>query len=120
VCDVSQPFKLKARRNNSYIGFSRRPLLRKEQAVLILCKPSLAFPEQYMVVKSGRRFLSSKQSVFDNVLYRYDDPVNQREQVRKDNKDKAGIYGWVNKINNKIYIGSGSSLYKRISDYYQP
>lgn len=27
---------------------------------------------------------------------------------------------WVNKINNKIYVGSGSSLYKRITDYYQP
>lgn len=36
-----------------------------------------------------------------------------------DNKGKIGVYVWENKINNKIYVGSGDPLYSRISDYYQ-
>lgn len=49
----------------------------------------------------------------------YYDPLNQREEIRKDNNAKVGIYAWENKINNKIYIGSGDPLYLRLSDYYQ-
>lgn len=37
-----------------------------------------------------------------------------------DNNGKIGVYAWENKINNKIYVGSGDPLYSRISDYYQP
>lgn len=29
-----------------------------------------------------------------------------------------GVYAWENKINNKIYVGSGDPLYLRLSDYY--
>lgn len=50
----------------------------------------------------------------------YYDPINQREQIRVDNNGKIGVYAWQNKINNKMYIGSGDPLYLRISDYYQP
>lgn len=71
------------------------------------------------MVKFSRR-LSSKQSPLDSALYKYDNPVDQRDKIRKDNNDKSGVYAWVNKINHKIYVGSGSSLYKRITDYYQP
>jgi len=39
--------------------------------------------------------------------------------IRKDNNGKIGVYAWFNKINGKIYIGSGNPLYLRISDYYQ-
>nr|YP_009763308.1 GIY-YIG endonuclease [Metarhizium rileyi]QIS49087.1 GIY-YIG endonuclease [Metarhizium rileyi] len=49
----------------------------------------------------------------------YFDPFNQREEIRKDTNAKIGIYAWENKINNKIYIGSGDPLYLRLSDYYQ-
>ena len=37
-----------------------------------------------------------------------------------DNNGKIGVYAWENKINNKIYVGSGDPLYSIISDYYQP
>lgn len=30
------------------------------------------------------------------------------------------VYAWENKINGKMYVGSGDPLYSRISDYYQP
>jgi hypothetical protein len=36
-----------------------------------------------VVVQSSRRFLSSKKSAFDNALYKYDNPVDQRDQIRK-------------------------------------
>jgi group I intron endonuclease len=61
----------------------------------------------------------------------YIDPINQRNNIREafpyavgkrtqaQNRGNTGIYAWVNKINNKIYIGSGDPLYYRVSDYYQ-
>lgn len=50
----------------------------------------------------------------------YSDPVNQRSKIRDENNGKIGVYAWVNKINNKVYVGSGDPLYTRLSDYYQP
>lgn len=50
----------------------------------------------------------------------YDDPASQRDTIRADLQDKSGVYAWVNKINNKVYVGSGTLLYKRLANYYQP
>ena len=41
-----------------------------------------------------------------------------REAVLKDNRGKPGIYRWVNKLNNKSYVGSGVNLAKRLGSYY--
>ena len=49
----------------------------------------------------------------------YENPISQREQIRKENNGKIGVYAWINNINGKFYIGSGNPLYLRISDYYQ-
>lgn len=49
----------------------------------------------------------------------YENPKECRELIRKDNKGKVGVYCWFNKVTGKFYIGSGASLYQRISDYYQ-
>ena len=49
----------------------------------------------------------------------YKDPLNKRNLIREKNNGKVGIYFWVNNINSKFYIGSGDSLYLRLSDYYQ-
>jgi group I intron endonuclease len=35
-----------------------------------------------------------------------------------DNKEKAGIYRWVNRINGKSYVGSSTNLGKRINSYF--
>lgn len=69
-------------------------------------------------------FTRNFNNYFDNIVFKhaikiYTDPLNQRNLIRNDNDRKIGIYCWVNKINNKFYIGSGDSLYLRISDYYQ-
>ena len=39
--------------------------------------------------------------------------------IIEDNRNKAGIYRWINSINNKIYIGSSTNLSERFLDYYQ-
>jgi len=43
-----------------------------------------------------------------------------RRKINLETKNKTGIYCWVNKTNGNTYVGSGHSLYKRISNYYQP
>jgi len=50
----------------------------------------------------------------------YCDPANQRKLLRLDLAGKSGIYVWINKLNNNMYVGSGNNLYKRLSNYYQP
>lgn len=49
----------------------------------------------------------------------YENPLESRELIRKDNNGKVGVYCWFNKVNGKYYIGSGDPLYLRLSDYYQ-
>jgi len=49
----------------------------------------------------------------------YVNPLQQRNLIREENNGKVGVYCWVNKVNGKLYIGSGDPLYLRISDYYQ-
>ena len=39
--------------------------------------------------------------------------------ILSENKDKSGIYRWVNKLNNNTYVGSGLNLSKRVGDYYK-
>lgn len=42
----------------------------------------------------------------------------QKTQVIRDNKGKSGIYRWINKKDNKSYIGSAISLNRRLANYY--
>ena len=48
----------------------------------------------------------------------YSNPDIQKDQIYFENKGKAGIYLWTNKINGKIYIGSAVNLPKRLSHYF--
>jgi len=66
-----------------------------------------------------KKFSIFTHPIFKYAIKIYKDPVNQRNLIRKDNHNKVGIYSWINNINGKFYIGSGSSLYLRLSDYYQ-
>lgn len=38
--------------------------------------------------------------------------------IFKDNKDKAFVYRWINKLNGKEYLGSTSRAKKRLNTYY--
>lgn len=61
----------------------------------------------------------STKNDIKNIVKSYNDPLSQRNIIRKDTNGKIGVYAWVNKINNKVYVGSGEPLYLRLSDYYQ-
>lgn len=114
MCGV-QPYKAcEAGRNTAVF----KPANYGDYSSLIICKPFLI--QDNVECLRSLRFYISKQSIFGNALYKYDNPVDQRDQIRKDNINKSGVYAWINKINQKFYVGSGTKLYKRIADYYQP
>nr|WDZ67647.1 homing endonuclease [Leptographium wingfieldii] len=64
-------------------------------------------------------FSTSSENIFNYSLKIYENPSDQRQIIREENNGKIGVYGWVNKLNGKYYIGSGDPLYLRVSDYYQ-
>jgi len=69
-----------------YTSLASRPYI----GTSILCKP---FSIQYRLEYSAHRcFLSTKESVLNKALYKYDNPIEQRGQIRKDNDGKPGIY----------------------------
>ena len=51
-------------------------------------------------------------------LLTYDNSENKRKEIIKDNKDKSGVYRWINNINGKCYIGSSANLSIRLKQYY--
>lgn len=47
----------------------------------------------------------------------YDNALLNKNNIVLENKNKPGIYRWINKLNNNTYIGSGLDLSKRIKEY---
>ena len=52
-------------------------------------------------------------------LLTYINAFISKKNILNENKNKSGIYRWVNTINNKSYIGSGINLTKRLGSYYR-
>lgn len=48
----------------------------------------------------------------------YNDALLNKDTILLENKNKSGIYRWINKLNNNTYVGSGLNLSKRIGEYY--
>jgi excinuclease UvrABC nuclease subunit len=46
----------------------------------------------------------------NNFIKSYDDMKSDKNDILKDNKNKAGVYCLINKVNDKIYIGSSLDL----------
>ena len=42
----------------------------------------------------------------------------QKSLIFKDNKDKSFVYRWINKVNNKEYLGSTANAKRRLLKYY--
>lgn len=49
----------------------------------------------------------------------YSNVFVNKSTILLENRDKPGIYRWINKLNGNSYVGSGINLSKRISDYYK-
>ena len=48
----------------------------------------------------------------------YNNTKEDKTRIFKENKDKKVVYRWVNKINNKTYIGSSMNFSVRLYKYY--
>lgn len=48
----------------------------------------------------------------------YPDAFLNKNIILKDNKNKAGVYRWVNKVNGSTYIGSSVNLNQRLRSYF--
>jgi group I intron endonuclease len=80
-------------------------------------------------LKSIETFLKTK-FIFTRSLYRglpkltitpavsYKNAKSNKSLIFKDNKDKAFVYRWINKLNGKEYLGSTSSAKRRLNTYY--
>lgn len=51
-------------------------------------------------------------------VIKYTNSDQLKSQVLKDNKDKSGIYRWVNNLNGNTYVGSAVNLEIRLRSYY--
>ena len=49
----------------------------------------------------------------------YDNALLLKKVILADNRGLSGIYRWVNKLNNKTYVGSGMDLANRLACYYR-
>ena len=49
---------------------------------------------------------------------KYKNADTDKLQILEENKNKSGIYRWINQVNNKSYIGSSANLTKRFKGYY--
>lgn len=80
-------------------------------------------------LKSLETFLKTN-FIFTRNLYRglpkliitpavsYKNAKINKSLIFKDNKDKAFVYRWINKLNGKEYLGSTSSAKRRLNTYY--
>ena len=53
-----------------------------------------------------------------SALFIYINPALEKSSILSENKGKSGIYMWVNKNNNKKYIGSSVDLSNRLRNYF--
>jgi len=51
-------------------------------------------------------------------LIRYINCELNKKNILKENKNKSGIYRWINNENNKTYVGSSSNMNTRLYKYY--
>ena len=51
-------------------------------------------------------------------LYSFEDLNLSKEKIKKDNKNKSGIYMWINLKSGSRYVGSSVNLWTRLSRFY--
>ena len=68
---------------------------------------------------NGNSVSSSFSHISKLGISTYKNPKNCYELIRKDNKNKVGVYCWFNLVNGKFYIGSSNHLHLRLSHYYK-
>lgn len=62
---------------------------------------------------------TSEVNISFNPVITYNNADLDKSIIMEDNRNKVGVYRWVNVINNKAYVGSSTNLSERFLDYYQ-
>lgn len=70
----------------------------------------------YSILKDLKKFYSTNNTVVPERKYQNADI--EKIEILKENKNKSGIYRWINLVNQKTYIGSSAFLEKRFRGYY--
>lgn len=62
---------------------------------------------------------TSEVNISINPVITYNNADLDKSIIIEDNRNKVGVYRWVNVINNKTYVGSSTNLSERFLDYFQ-
>lgn len=81
----------------------------------ITIKPNLRLPVKGKLTTFNKFYTNA---VSQSTLITYFDADLYKDAAIKQNKGKSGIYRWVNKVNNKTYIGSSLYWGRRFMEYY--
>lgn len=80
---------------------------------------------RFSFIKRNRNFSTnssvnvSKKELHPVKIYRRVDPADiDKFLILNENKDKSGVYRWINLLNGKSYIGSSVNLEKRMRRYF--
>jgi hypothetical protein len=68
-------------------------------------------------IVKGYRYYSNSVDNSISIIASYLNPFEIRSFIYKENKDKAGIYRWINLNTGETYIGSSANLANRFADY---
>ena len=101
-----------SKRSLSHVIFKHQPNTTCFNPTKILTSKS-TLANRYFHSESGNK---DSNSFIPIKIYENAD-ISKHEGI-KDNKNKSGIYRWVNLLTGKSYIGSSVNLSKRFYDYY--
>ena len=97
------------------------PLLRS--IILPYMEPSMLGIFQFNPVSSNNTSISTidtggltKNNLVPVKMYENTDKL--KELIIKDNRNRSGVYCWVNKENGNSYVGSSQNLEKRFTQYF--
>ncbi len=79
---------------------------------------SLVFSVTRFYSTLNKKDSNSQPKVINAPAALYPDAYLNKSIILKDNKNKAGVYRWVNKVNNNSYIGSSVNLNQRLRNYF--
>lgn len=98
----------------------RRPLLRYKGS-LLLTASEISVTNFSQVIGTNSRFIhnagsNTNAAVLPAIIY--DDADIYKLKAVNENKNRSGVYRWVNKVNGKSYVGSSVNLGRRFKSYY--
>jgi group I intron endonuclease len=90
----------------------------KSKSLRVL-KSFLGNIQQSRLFSVSRNLLASSGGVPPKPVKVYKNAGVDMERILQENKGKAGVYCWINLLNQKCYIGSSTNLSRRLKTYFR-